>query len=135
MPGARLTYGAYLMHPVIIKLLAGSMDDYYQRLGLRAMDRRAKRASLDYTSALWTPWHIPAHCPSAYRTALFRFGASDLFYRLVGNIMLSFFAAYWVFVLVERPMMSISALMMDPLTGRKKEATATAAATNSRPTR
>ena len=80
-------------------------------------------------------WHFPAHCPSAYRTALFRFGASDLFYRLVGNIMLSFFAAYWVFVLVERPMMSISALMMDPLTGRKKEATATAAATNSRPTR
>jgi peptidoglycan/LPS O-acetylase OafA/YrhL len=78
VPLARLTYGAYLMHPVIIKLLAGSMDDYYH------------------------------------------FGASDVFYRLVGNVLLSFFAAFWVFVLVERPMMTISGLIMGRFTGRGK---------------
>merc|ERR1712187_858293 len=64
-PLARLTYGAYLCHPLVIKLAAGTSLEYYTFSGL------------------------------------------DLFYRASGNCVMAFSGAVVLWVLVERPAMSL----------------------------
>jgi hypothetical protein len=64
-PLARLTYGAYLCHPLVIKLAAGTSLEYYTFSGL------------------------------------------DLFYRAAGNCVMAFSGAVVLWVLVERPAMSL----------------------------
>lgn len=64
-PMARLTYGAYLVHPLVIKLAAGRSLQYYT------------------------------------------FNSLDIIYRTSGNIMMSYTGALALWVLVERPFMTI----------------------------
>lgn len=64
-PLARLTYGAYLCHPLVIKLAAGTSMQYYT------------------------------------------FSGMDLFYRVSGNCVMAFSGGVVLWVLVERPAMSL----------------------------
>lgn len=69
VPFARLTYGAYLVHPVLIKLLAGNA------------------------------------------TAAVHFSAQDLASRAVANVLCSFAAAAVLYLLVERPVLTLLTLL------------------------
>jgi len=72
-PFARLTYGAYLLHPFVIKLAAGSSVQYYT------------------------------------------FSSMDMAYRHVGNTFFSYSGSAILWVLVERPTMTLtSALFKKP---------------------
>mmetsp|Transcript_66900 Transcript_66900/g.104582 ORF Transcript_66900/g.104582 Transcript_66900/m.104582 type:complete len:674 (-) Transcript_66900:112-2133(-) len=64
-PLARLTYGAYLCHPLVIKLAAGTSLEYYTFSGL------------------------------------------DLFYRATGNCVMAFSGGVVLWVLVERPALTL----------------------------
>merc|ERR1712070_779545 len=64
-PLARLTYGAYLVHPLIIKLAAARSLQYYT------------------------------------------FSSSDMTYRLLGNIIMAYSGSTLLWVLVERPCMTL----------------------------
>lgn len=64
-PLARLTYGAYLVHPLVIKLAAGRAWQFYT------------------------------------------FGGMDITYRWMGNLVLAFSGSILLWVLVERPCMTI----------------------------
>eukprot|EP00930_Biecheleria_cincta_P002044 TRINITY_DN103101_c0_g1_i1.p1 TRINITY_DN103101_c0_g1~~TRINITY_DN103101_c0_g1_i1.p1 ORF type:complete len:648 (+),score=77.67 TRINITY_DN103101_c0_g1_i1:44-1987(+) len=65
-PFARLTYGAYLMHPLVIKLSAGRAYQYYD------------------------------------------FGSMELFYRLLGNTVFAYSGSLFLYVLAEKPMMTLT---------------------------
>merc|ERR1719450_509742 len=53
-PLASLTFGAYLVHPVIIKIIAGNVDGYFYYSALSAIQRAILFAILAYTSAIAT---------------------------------------------------------------------------------
>ena len=67
---ARLTFNAYLVHPIVIKTLAGNMTAYYH------------------------------------------FSYPDILYRWMGNCVYSFLLAAAVYVLIERPFMSLQTLAL-----------------------
>jgi len=74
-PLSNLTYGVYLVHPPIIKLLAGNADDFYTFSPMNAMGRASWNIVLAYCSAivLWcivekpcatlTGWLVPKKKP------------------------------------------------------------------------
>merc|ERR1712072_1074481 len=82
-PFTRLTYGAYLVHPLVIKLAAG-------------------RSLQFYTFNTW-----------------------DLAYRFVGNITLSYGGAVVLWVLVERPCMTIFSPARKPRGNKKVDSSTT----------
>lgn len=51
-PFSALTYGAYLIHPVIIKVIAGNVEDYYTYTPLEAIQRTLFFAVLAYGSSI-----------------------------------------------------------------------------------
>lgn len=69
-PVARLTYGAYLVHPIVIKMTAGNETQYYN------------------------------------------FSNMDLFYRWFGNTALAYGGALVLWILVERPTMSFTSMLL-----------------------
>jgi len=69
-PLARLTYGAYLVHPMVIKLAAGRSMQFYN------------------------------------------FGVMDLGYRWVGNCIMAYAGAATLWVLVERPAMTMTSALL-----------------------
>jgi peptidoglycan/LPS O-acetylase OafA/YrhL len=54
VPFARLTYGAYLWHPVVIKLLAGRRGAYYHFDAVDLLGRFALNAALAFACATAT---------------------------------------------------------------------------------
>merc|ERR1712232_805653 len=69
-PLARLTYGAYLVHPMVIKLAAGRSHQFYN------------------------------------------FSMMDLMYRTAGNCVMAYMGAAALWVLVERPAMTITSALL-----------------------
>jgi len=79
IPLARLTYGAYLVHPLIIKHVAGTA------------------------------------------TAFYHFGWYDVFYRSVGNVVLSFGWSFVVYLLVERPFTTLESNFLKRMKKRRSK--------------
>jgi len=93
-PFATLTYGAYLWHPVIVKILAGSAEDYYMYSPLDAIERTVFVVVLAYVASMlsWvliekpmatlTTWMIPrqvkSRSPPAYETERHQIGSFEL---------------------------------------------------------
>jgi len=82
-PLARLTYGAYLLHPLVIKLGAGTALQYYTFSGL------------------------------------------ELAYRHLSNAVFAYSGAVLLWVLVERPVMTLTAATLKRRRGSPPEATST----------
>ena len=80
VPFARLTYSAYLLHPVIIKLLAGSAHAYYH------------------------------------------FSPQDMFYRWCGNSLLAYGASCCMYLLVERPALTLTTKLLRGAPRKKRGA-------------
>jgi peptidoglycan/LPS O-acetylase OafA/YrhL len=80
-PFARLTYGAYLTHPIIIKCASGNAKGYYTFEGM------------------------------------------DVYYRWIGNSVAAYGASLILWILIERPMMTLTTAALKKNTKPPTEAT------------
>jgi peptidoglycan/LPS O-acetylase OafA/YrhL len=102
-PLARLTYGAYLTHPIVIKMLAGTTQSFYRWCASRCTH------ALDPCALCRGRHATRPRCAADAAAALCRRSYPDLLSRWCLNSMLAYGLAAAAFLLVEKPFMNIEA--------------------------